>query len=55
MPTDSTSTAVVESYYRRLKEDAVSFREKGHVLCCLLIFNACVGRSDDVIGMFEEW
>ena len=54
MPTDSTSVAVVESCYGRLKEDVLSFREKGRVVL-LSDFNARVGRSvevDDVIGMF---
>ena len=56
MPTDSTSVAVVESCYGRLKEDVLSFREKGQVVL-LGDFNARVGRSvevDDVIGMFGE-
>ena len=49
------SVAVVESCYGRLKEDVLSFREKGQVL--LGDFNAQVCRSvevDDVIGMFGE-
>ena len=56
MPTDSTSVAVVESCYGRLKEDVLSFREKGQVVL-LGDFNARIGRSvevDDVIGMFGE-
>ena len=56
MPTDSTSVAVVESCYGRLKEDVLSFRENGRVVL-LGDFNARVGRSvevDDVIGMFGE-
>ena len=56
MPTDSTSVAAVESCYGRLKEDVLSFREKGQVVL-LGDFNARVGRSvevDDVIGMFGE-
>ena len=55
MPTDSTSVAVVESCYGRLK-DVLSFREKGQVVL-LGDFNARVGRSvdvDDVIDMFGE-
>ena len=32
IPTDSTSVAVVESCYGRLKEDVLSFREKGQVV-----------------------
>ena len=56
MPTDSTSISVVDSCYERLKEDVLSFREKGKVVL-LGDFNARVGRSvqiDDVIGMFGE-
>ena len=56
MPTDSINVAVVESCYGRLKEDVLSFREKGQVVL-LGDFNARVGRSvevDDVIGMFGE-
>ena len=56
MPTDSTSVAVAESCYGRLKEDVLSFREKGRVVL-LGDFNSRVGRSvevDDVIGMFGE-
>ena len=56
MPTDSTSVAVVESCYGRLKEGVLSFREKGQVVL-LGDFNTRVGRSvevDDVIGMFGE-
>ena len=55
MPTDSTSVAVMESCYGRLK-DVLSFREKSRVVL-LGDFNANVGRSvevDDVIGMFGE-
>ena len=56
MPTDSTSISVVDNCYERLKEDVLSFREKGKVVL-LGDFNAKVGRSvqiDDVIGMFGE-
>ena len=56
MPTDSASIYVVDSCYERLKEDVLSFREKGKVVL-LGDFNARVGRSvqiDDVIGMFGE-
>ena len=56
MPTDSTSISVVDSCYYRLKEDVLSFKEKGKVVL-LGDFNARVGRSvqiDDVIGMFGE-
>ena len=56
MPTDSASISVVDSCYERLKEDVLSFREKGKVVL-LGDFNARVGRSvqiDDVIGMFGE-
>ena len=56
MPTDSASISVVDSCYERLKEDVLSFREKGKVVL-LGDFNARVGRSvqiDDEIGMFGE-
>ena len=56
MPTDSASISVVDSCYERLKEDVLSFREKGKVVL-LGDFNARDGRSveiDDVIGMFGE-
>ena len=56
MPTDSTSVSVMESCFERLKEDVLSFREKGKVVL-LGDFNASVGRSaqiDDVVGMFGE-
>ena len=32
MPTDSTSVAAVDASYVRLKEDALSFRQKGKVV-----------------------
>ena len=56
MPTDSSSISVVDSCYERLKEDVLSFREKGKVVL-LGDLNARVGRSvqiDYVIGMFGE-
>ena len=56
MPTDSTSVAVVDSCYDRLKEDVLGFREKGTVVL-LRDFNARVGRSvdvDDIVDMFGE-
>ena len=56
MPTDSTSIAAVDAGYVRLKEDVLTFRQKGKVVL-LGDFNAKVGRSvevDDVIGMFGE-
>ena len=46
----------MESCYGRLKEDVLSFREKGQVVV-LCDFDDRVGRSvevDDVIGMFGE-
>ena len=46
----------MDSCYERLKEDVLSFKEKGKVVL-LGDFNAKVGRSvhiDDVIGMFGE-
>ena len=42
IPTDSTSVAVVESCYGRLKEDVLTFREKGQVML-LCDFDARVG------------
>ena len=45
MPTDSTSVSVMDSCYERLKEDVLSFREKGKVVL-LGDFNARVGRSE---------
>ena len=56
MPTDSTSISVMDSCYERLKEDVLSFREKGKVVL-FGDFNARVGSSaqlDDVVGMFGE-
>ena len=44
MCTDHTSISVVDSCYERLKEDRLSFREKGKVVL-LGDFNARVGRS----------
>ena len=44
------------SYFERLKEDVLSFREKGKVVL-LGDFNARVGKvadDDDVIGKFRE-
>ena len=32
MPTDSTSVAVLDACYERLKEDVLSLREKGKVV-----------------------
>ena len=51
-----TSVAAVDAGYVRLKEDVLTFRQKGKVVL-LGDFNARVGRSvevDDVIGMFGE-
>ena len=56
MPTDSTSVAVLDTCYERLKEDILSFREKAKVVL-LGDFNARVGKAaddDDVIGKFGE-
>ena len=56
MPTDCTSSASIEGCYEKLKEDVLSFKEKGRVVL-LGDFNARVGKSvemDDVIGMFGE-
>ena len=52
MPTDSTSVVAVDAGYVRLKEDVLTFRQKGKV-GLLGDYNATVGRSlevDDVIG-----
>ena len=56
MPTDSNSVSVMDSVYEQLKEDVLSFKQKGLVVL-LGDFNARVGKSvdvDDVIGMFGE-
>ena len=56
MPTDSTGVAAVDACYVRLKEDVLTFRQKGKVVL-LGDFNARVGISaevDNVIGMFGE-
>ena len=56
MPTDNMSILVMDSCYKRLKEDVPSFRQKGKV-ALLGDFNARVGRFtqlDDMVGMFEE-
>ena len=55
-PADSTIVSVLDGCYERLKEDVLSFREKGKVVL-LGDFNARVGRSvhiDDMIGIFGE-
>ena len=36
MPTDITSIFVVDSCYERLKEDVLSFREKGKVVLLVI-------------------
>ena len=56
MPTDSNSVSVMDSVYEQLKEDVLSFKQKGRVVL-LGDFYARVGKSvdvDDVIGMFGE-
>ena len=56
MPTDSTSVAVLDTCYERLKEDVPSFREREKVVL-LGDFNGRVGKAaddDDVIGRFGE-
>ena len=56
MPNDSASVSFLEECYSTLKEDVLSFREKGKFVL-LGDFNARVGKavdSDDVIGMFGE-
>ena len=54
IPTDGSGTATIDDSYSLLKEDVLTFKQKGKVV---LDFNARVGRSsevDDVIGMFGE-
>ena len=46
-PNDSTSVSVMDSCYERLKEDVLSFKEKGRVVL-LGDFNARVGRSAQI-------
>ena len=56
MLTESSSVSVLDSGYELLKEDVLSFKEKGKVVL-LGDFNARIGKSielDDVIGMFGE-
>ena len=56
MPTDSTSISVMDNGYERLKEDVLSFKEKGKVVL-LGDFNARVGsfaQLDDTIDMFGD-
>ena len=47
MPTDSTSVSVIDNSYEKLKEDVLSFKQKGRVVL-LGDFNARVGRAVDV-------
>ena len=50
------SVSVMDSVYEQLKEDVLSFKQKGREVL-LGDFNARVGKSvdvDDVIGMFGE-
>ncbi len=53
MPTDSNSVSVMDSVYEQLKEDVLSFKQKGRVVL-LGDFNGRVGKSVDVDGMFGE-
>ena len=56
MPIDSTSVSIMDGCYEKLKEDVLSFGEKGKFVL-LGDFNTKVGRStqiDDVGGMFGE-
>ncbi len=56
MPTDGSGIATIDDSYNLLKEDVLTFKQKGKVVL-LGDFNARVGRSsevDDVIGMFGE-
>ena len=56
MPTDGSGKATIEDSYNLLKEDVLTFKQKGKV-GLLGDFNARVGRSsevENVIGMFGE-
>ena len=56
IPTDGPGIAIIGDSYDLLKEDVLTFKQKGKVVL-LGDFNARVGRSsevDDVIGMFGE-
>ena len=56
MPTDGSGKATIDDSYNLLKEDVLTFKQKGKV-GLLGDFNARVGRSsevDHVIGMFGE-
>ena len=56
IPTDGSVTATTDDSYSLLKEDVLTFKQKGKVVL-LGDFNARVGKSsevDDVIGMFGE-
>ena len=55
MPTNSTGAAGIDESYSKLKEDVLSFKQKGTVVL-LGDFNARVGKSVevDVIRMFGE-
>ena len=56
MPTDGSGTATIDDSYNLLKEDVLTFKQKGKIVL-LGDFNARVGKSsevDDVIGMFGE-
>ena len=56
MPTDCTGTAKIDDSYSLLKEDVLTFKQKGKVVL-LGDFNARVGKSsqiDDMIGMLGE-
>ena len=54
MPTDSTIVFMIDNSYKKLKEDVLSFKQKGRV-ALLGDFNARVRRAgdvNDVNGMF---
>ena len=56
MPIDGSGTATIDDSYSLLKEDVLTFKQKGKVVL-LGDFNTRVGKSsevDDVIGMFGE-
>ena len=56
MPIDGSGIVTIDENYNLLKEDVLTFKQKGKVVL-LGDFNARVGRSsevDDVIGVFGE-
>ena len=53
MPTEGSAAAVIEDGYERLREDVLEYQQKGRVVL-LGDFNARVGKSTDVVGIFGE-